>query len=119
MTPNSNDYLISDDFNIFVISDGTGRTAHTVVEAALAQFELPRVNVLRFNNIKNKEEVFSIFDMVRHQKDIIVYTIVNEELAQSIMAEALSRNILAVDLLGPIVGVLKKLSSRKPRGEPG
>ncbi len=119
MSPGSNGYLVSDDFNIFVISDGTGKTAHTVVEAALAQFELPRVNVLRFTHVKNKEEIYSIFDMVRHQKDIVVYTIVNEDFAQTIMAEALSHNILAIDLLGPIVNVLKKISSRKPRGEPG
>ncbi len=119
MNSSSKGYLISDDFNIFVISDGTGKTAHTVVEAALAQFELPRVHVLRFTHIKNKEEIYSIFDMVRHHKDVVVYTIVNEDFAQAVMAEALSHNILAVNLLGPIVNVLKKISSRKPRGEPG
>lgn len=114
-----NGYSANDDFNIFVISDGTGKTAFSVVQAALLQFELPRVNILRFTNIRDREEIYSIMDMVRVQKDIVAYTVVNEELAETLRIEAVNRGIIALDILGPLVEVIKKLSSRTPRGIPG
>ncbi len=113
------DYQVSDDFNIFVISDGTGKTAFSVVQAALLQFELPRVSILRFTNVRNREEIYSIMDMVRVQKDIVVYTIVNEELAETVRIEAVNRSVTALDVLGPLVETLKRRSSRRPRGIPG
>ncbi|MCX6089584.1 MAG: kinase/pyrophosphorylase [Candidatus Atribacteria bacterium] len=118
MTSDSNGMLISDDFSIFVVSDGTGKTAYSMVQAALAQFDLPRVNIQRFDHIKNKEEIFSILDMARPHKDVLVYTIVNDDFAQAILAESFNRSILVLDLLGPIVNILNKLSCRQPRGEP-
>lgn len=114
-----NSYSVSDDFNIFVISDGTGKTAFSVVQAALLQFELPRVSILRFTNVRDKEEIYSIMDMVRVQKDIVVYTVVNEELAETLRVEAANRGVIALDILGPLVELLKRVSSRNPRGVPG
>lgn len=114
-----NTYEASDDFNIFVISDGTGKTAFSVVQAALLQFELPRVNVLRFTHVRSEEEIYNIMDMVRVGKDIVVYTVVNEDLARVLRAEAANRSVIALDVLGPVVEALKKVSLRKPRGIPG
>ncbi|NSW76595.1 MAG: kinase/pyrophosphorylase [Candidatus Atribacteria bacterium] len=114
-----NGYPVSDDFNIFVISDGTGKTAFSVVQAALLQFELPRVSILRFTNVRDKEEIYSIMDMVRVQKDVVIYTVVNEELAETLRIEAANRGVIALDILGPLVELLKRLSSRNPRGVPG
>ncbi|MEN3184491.1 MAG: kinase/pyrophosphorylase, partial [Atribacterota bacterium] len=113
-----NTYEASDDFNIFVISDGTGKTAFSVVQAALLQFELPRVNVLRFTHVRSEEEIYNIMDMVRVGKDIVVYTVVNEDLARVLRAEAANRSVIALDVLGPVVEALKKVSLRKPRGIP-
>lgn len=101
-------YKVSDDFNIFVISDGTGKTATSMVQAALLQFDLPRVNIVRFARIRSREEIYNILDMVQPKKDIIAYTVVNEELAQALRVESLNRGILALDLLGPVVEALKK-----------
>ncbi|BER92200.1 MAG: [pyruvate, water dikinase]-phosphate phosphotransferase / [pyruvate, water dikinase] kinase [Candidatus Atribacteria bacterium] len=107
-----------DDFNIFVISDGTGKTALSVVQAALVQFELPRVNILPFTKVRHWETIENILDMVRIQ-DLVVYTLVNEEMASRLRAESVNRGIFALDLLGPIVEALKKASARQPRGKPG
>jgi len=114
-----NDIMTSDDFSIFIVSDGTGKTAYSVVQAALAQFDLPRVKIMRFDHIKNKEEIYSILDMVRQHKDLVIYTIVNDDFAQALVAESIHRRILVLDLLGPIVMAINKLSMRRPRGEPG
>jgi len=113
------DFKNSDDFSIFVVSDGTGKTAYLAVQAALAQFDLPRVKILRFDHVKNKEEIYSILDMASPQKDMVIYTLVNDELVQALITESLNRRIIILDLLSPIVNSIKKLSTRSPRGEPG
>jgi len=113
------DFKNSDDFSIFVVSDGTGKTAYLAVQAALAQFDLPRVKILRFDHVKNKEEIYSILDMASPQKDMVIYTLVNDEFVQALITESLQRRIIILDLLSPIVNSIKKLSTRSPRGEPG
>jgi len=113
------DIKTSDDFSIFVVSDGTGKTAYLAVQAALAQFDLPRVKILRFDHVKNKEEIFSILDMTRPHKDLVIYTLVNDDFVQALVTESLHRRILVLDLLSPIVNSIRKLSTRSPRGEPG
>jgi len=119
MTPSTSGYTVSDDFNVFVVSDGTAKTALMVVQAALAQFDLPRVRVLPFGQVRNQEALYNILDMVRVQRDIMVYTLVNGEIAQLLRAEAVNRGIVVIDLLGPLVDVLHRISSRQPRGEAG
>ncbi|NLJ48071.1 MAG: kinase/pyrophosphorylase [Candidatus Atribacteria bacterium] len=113
------EFKTSDDFSIFVVSDGTGKTAYLAVQAALAQFDLHRVKILRFDHVKNKEEIFSILDMTRPQKDLVIYTLVNDDFVQALITESLHRRILILDLLSPIVNTIRKLSTRSPRGEPG
>ena len=108
------DIKTSDDFSIFVVSDGTGKTAYLAVQAALAQFDLPRVKILRFDHVKNKEEIFSILDITRPQKDLVIYTLVNDDFVQALVSESLHRRILVLDLLGPIVNSIRKLSTRSP-----
>lgn len=119
MSSEIGDFKNSDDFSIFVVSDGTGKTAYLAVQAALAQFDLPRVKILRFDHVKNKEEIYSILDMASPQKDMVIYTLVNDELVQALITESLNRRIIILDLLSPIVNSIKKLSTRSPRGEPG
>ncbi|MGC8778349.1 MAG: kinase/pyrophosphorylase, partial [Candidatus Caldatribacteriaceae bacterium] len=50
---------------------------------------------------------------------VVVYTVVNEELAEALRIEAANRSVIALDILGPLVELLKRLSSRNPRGVPG
>lgn len=119
MSSEIGDFKNSDDFSIFVVSDGTGKTAYLAVQAALAQFDLPRVKMLRYDHVKNKEEIYSILDMASSQKDMVIYTLVNDELVQALITESLNRRIIILDLLSPIVNSIKKLSTRSPRGEPG
>lgn len=119
MSSEIGDFKNSDDFSIFVVSDGTGKTAYLAVQAALAQFDLPRVKILRFDHVKNKEEIYSILDMASPQKDMVIYTLVNDEFVQALITESLQRRIIILDLLSPIVNSIKKLSTRSPRGEPG
>ncbi|MBP8933683.1 MAG: kinase/pyrophosphorylase [Candidatus Atribacteria bacterium] len=119
MSSEIDDFKNSDDFCIFVVSDGTGKTAYLAVQAALAQFDLPRVKILRFDHVKNKEEIYSILDMASPQKDMVIYTLVNDEFVQALITESLQRRIIILDLLSPIVNSIKKLSTRSPRGEPG
>jgi len=57
--------------------------------------------------------------MASSQKDMVIYTLVNDELVQALITESLNRRIIILDLLSPIVNSIKKLSTRSPRGEPG
>lgn len=94
--------------DIYVLSDSLGNTATDVVRAALAQFDLDidDYRIKKIPAISSKERIDDIFVEIR-DRDIVVQTLVEEDLASYSKSLAEKRNILLVDILSDL---LKKLS---------
>ena len=45
----------SDIYTIFIISDGTGETAATMIRAAIVQYAQKEINIQRCKNIRSEE----------------------------------------------------------------
>ncbi|MCB0422335.1 MAG: kinase/pyrophosphorylase [Bdellovibrionales bacterium] len=88
---------------IFIISDGTGETASTMVRAALVQYEVDDINIVRCKNVRTEDQIESLVADVLSRNGFIVYTVVSKKLGEKIREEASSKGILSVDLLGPLL----------------
>jgi len=93
---------------IYIISDGTGETASTMVRAALVQFHDQDINIVRFKNLRTEEQVESCVDEAFQKKGFIVYTVVSPSMRLKIQEVAASKGVFAVDLLGPLLDGLEK-----------
>ncbi len=93
---------------IYVLSDGTGETATLILKAALIQFKEPNLKFFRYKNVRNKSQLLSILDHLPEQNGIIIHTLVSPTLRVLLLKETQQRNLLSVDILGPL---LEKLSS--------
>lgn len=106
------------DFRIFVLSDGTGQTGKRVLEAALLQFDQP-VMIIRIPHVRAVEQVNEVFADAARRGGMIVYTLVSVELRQAVHMAAMERGVIAVDLLGGLLGKLQDFLQRTPWGRPG
>jgi hypothetical protein len=93
---------------IFILSDGTGETASTMIRAALVQFASLPINIVRCKNIRTEEQIDSLIEDVYARKGLIVFTMVGAQMSRKVMEGAAQRGIIAVDLMGPLLSALDK-----------
>ncbi|MEZ0391847.1 MAG: pyruvate, water dikinase regulatory protein [Pseudobdellovibrionaceae bacterium] len=91
---------------IYLISDGTGETAATMIRAALVQYADREVQMVRCKNIRTEAQVEPIIEECFERKGIIVYTVVSSQLRAKIFELATGKAIPAIDLLGPVLQTL-------------
>ena len=106
---------------ILVVSDSLGETAADVALAAAAQFERGTVHIERLPKV-------SSVDQVRHWIDerggeaanlLVFHTIANRALREGLGAELVARGIPALDLLGPALDAIERLTGEAPSGTAG
>lgn len=91
---------------IYIISDGTGETASTMIRAALVQYADKDIDLVRCKNIRTEAQVEPIIDEAFERKAMIVYTVVSVQLRSKIRDLASAKGIPSYDLLGPLFGLL-------------
>jgi [pyruvate, water dikinase]-phosphate phosphotransferase / [pyruvate, water dikinase] kinase len=109
---------LTEDYRIFVLSDGTGQTGKRVLEAALLQFDLP-VMIIRIPHIRTVEQVNEVVADAARGHSMIVYTLVAVELRQAVHMAAMEKGVIVVDLLGGLLSKLQDFLHRSPWGRPG
>jgi len=90
-------------FFIYIISDGTGETAITMLRAALVHHDYSQIHILRHKNVRTQEKCNLILDEVSDQKALIVYTIVQPQLREYIYNQCNQKGVASLDLLGPVL----------------
>ncbi|MDD4504250.1 MAG: kinase/pyrophosphorylase [Clostridiaceae bacterium] len=104
---------------IFVISDSIGETAEQVAKAASAQY--PECEI-RIRWIPYVTEIESIQEVISEAKDldsIIMFTLVVPELRKYLKEQAVENNITYVDIMGPAVDAIAKVTGQHPTDIPG
>jgi regulator of PEP synthase PpsR (kinase-PPPase family) len=103
---------------IYIISDGTGETAATMIRAALVQYPDKEVNMVRCKNIRTEAQVEPLIEECFERKGFIVYTVVSEQLRKKILDLTSGKGIPSIDFLGPILHGLDSFfgsASSKPQ----
>ena len=82
------------DFTIFILSDGTGETAATMIRAALVQYQKANIQITRCKNVRNENQIESIVQDCFEKRGIIVYTVASPHMRVRIREIAESKGIL-------------------------
>lgn len=105
--------------HVFIVSDATGMTAEMVISAVLVQFREIRPVFRKFPYIKTPDQIREIFAQAEALQGIIVYSLVSQELRSLIRREKRRLNIVAIDVLGPLLERLGKMWNLIPTFSPG
>lgn len=105
---------------IYILSDGTGETAATMIRAALVQYPQHEVSIIRYKNIRTEEQLDPIILDASERTGLIAYTVVSESLRTKIREKSLQKGIPTLDLLGPILSILDSfLGANQRTGQAG
>ncbi len=104
---------------IFVVSDGTGDTAHKVVRAALRQFDDAVVPLRTFPMTKQPAQLDLLLRHAARTRALVVSTLVDAEMREHARTQATALGVAHVDLLGPLLAELSRFLGAAPQGVPG
>jgi len=88
---------------IFVLSDGTGETASTIVKAALVQYPDRDISLVRSKNVRTEEQIENMLEEVKARKGAVVFTVVSSQLRGKIETLCQTNGIPYTDLFGPLL----------------
>lgn len=104
---------------IFIISDGTGRTAEQTLMAALTQFPRSTVEIILKPEVRSETQLEPLIAEVKETGGMVVHTLVSQALRDSLVRITRIHNIDAIDLMGPLLGRLSLYFANNPSQEPG
>jgi len=86
---------------IYIISDGTGQSAMSIMRAALLQFDQPDVKFTVYSSIDREEQLVSVLNHAKMDYSFIAYTMVSKTYRDIIRRFCAENSIKSIDLLGP------------------
>jgi regulator of PEP synthase PpsR (kinase-PPPase family) len=99
---------------IYVVSDALGETAEFVSRAAAAQFSGVRTRIRRVPYVRDESHLDEIIEEALHEKAILVYTLVLQELRLYLEQKAKEKGLQIIDILGPLIDALSKQTGLDP-----
>jgi len=103
---------------LYLLSDGTGETAERMAMAALSQFRNRDIRIKRFSHVRTKTAAYEVLDEALSAGGLVVFTIVNRELAQIVQDECSSLGLPCLDLITPLLIKMSEFVGRDPGETP-
>ncbi len=106
-------------YSVFILSDGSGKTAEMAIKAALTQFPDREVELIKRPEISTSEQVKQVITEAAKTNGFIVHTVVSDELRQALEETGKLYNVETIDLMGPLLAQLSLLFDLLPARKPG
>jgi len=104
---------------IYIVSDGTGQSAMSMMRAALLQFDEPDVKFTVYSMVNREDQLMSILNHAKVDDSFIAYTMVTKAHRDTIRKFCLENNLKCVDLLGAPLDNLESYLGQKQLEKPG
>ncbi len=108
-----------DKMKIYAVSDSIGETAELVAQAVSKQFDIVDFEIKIIPYVNDIKAIDKIIDNAKQGNAIIVFTIIIEEIRNYLVQKAEENNIVAVDVMTPILIPIVNKLGLSPRREPG
>jgi regulator of PEP synthase PpsR (kinase-PPPase family) len=106
-------------YQIFLISDSTGETLDRIFLALKAQFKNIKYEVHSFSFTRTENQILKILeDAKKNENSVILYTIVDNNLAKYLANESDNKNIPCFGVLGNLILNFSKILNQKASHEP-
>lgn len=104
----------------YIISDSLGETGEHIVKAAISQFDVADIDIKKIPHVLTVDYLKSILDEAsQNPNTVLFYTLVDKELIEFAENYSKEKNLIAVDLLSPVIKTIKTFTGLEPIREPG
>jgi hypothetical protein len=104
---------------VYVLSDSIGETGEVVVRAAASQFGAGRIDLRRVPYLSSAKQIEDALVEAAETGGAIVYTLVHLDLKEFLVLKAQQLGLVSVDIMGPVINAIAKVSNLSPKNEPG
>jgi [pyruvate, water dikinase]-phosphate phosphotransferase / [pyruvate, water dikinase] kinase len=104
---------------IYIISGGVGASGEQIIHTLLAQFPNTQASVITFGNVRSVEQVKQVLAKAKKNAGLIVHTLIDSGLRKELVQRAEREGILAIDLMGDLLGWMIANYGQEPLGVPG
>ena len=104
---------------ILAVSDSVGETAEQISKAVLKQFDIENKNIIRYSFVDDIKKINSIVNEAQETNSVIVFTIVTNHLKTHLIKKAKENNVIAIDVITPLMNPLIEHFGLKSKEEPG
>jgi hypothetical protein len=106
---------------LYVVSGGSGETAHRMVQAALTQFSKGESSALvrRFQNVRTPEDLDRVLQMAVDKHAVIIHTTVSREMRDYLDQRCAALRLTQVDLFSNLLDTLALYLQESPQERPG
>jgi len=104
---------------IYILSDGTGQSAMSVMKATILQFDKPDVKFTVYSMVDREDQLVSILNNAKIDNSFIAYTMVTKTFRKIIRKYCEENNLKSVDLLGPALDYLEVYLGTEQLQKPG
>ncbi len=106
-------------FHLHLVSDATGETINSVARAAVSQFEDIEVVEHFWSLVRGKRQIENVLAAIEANPGVVVFTLVNPALRESLENGCRRLNVPAVPVLEPVIAALSNYLGLESHGEPG
>lgn len=104
---------------IYVLSGGVGASGEQLVRTVMAQFPDADIQVEVFPKLSNQNQIGQIIENASATGAIVAHTFVDPELRRITKQISEDEDLIAMDLIGPLMEVLAEKLDQVPLGKPG
>jgi [pyruvate, water dikinase]-phosphate phosphotransferase / [pyruvate, water dikinase] kinase len=104
---------------IFIVSDGTGRTATQALNAATTQFPDHTLETVIINEVRTRQQIEDAVTEACNAGAFIVHTLVSNDLRDFMITTGRNQNVETIDLMGPLLARLSEKLKHSPSEKPG
>jgi regulator of PEP synthase PpsR (kinase-PPPase family) len=104
---------------IFIVSDATGETARSVVDAAMRQFDISTTTTEIFPRTRTEELMEDIVEHAAEEEALVVHTIIDPKQRETLQKLSAAAGVTDIDLIGPLMGKLASFFHTEALAEPG
>jgi hypothetical protein len=104
---------------IYIVSGGVGASGEQLVQTALAQFPDSNVPVITVGNVRQVTQIKRVVAQAKQSGGAIAHTLVDDRLRHLLIDLARQEDVVAIDLMGPLLSRLENVLKRKALGQPG
>lgn len=104
---------------LIAVSDATGDLAVNIAVAAARQFQGLEADIRRRALINTAAKIAAVIDEAKQTDAMIVYTLVSQEMRQLLEDMSEREGVIAVDVMGPVLGTIATQVEQAPSDKPG
>lgn len=106
-------------FHLHLISDSTGETLISAGRAVSAQFQTAMPIEHVYPMIRNQKQLAQVIDSIDKEPGIVLYTIVDQQLAEYLDLQSHALGVPCVNILEPVIGIFQSYLGASSRRRVG